>query len=273
MTVTETVPVTRPVPQERSPLRAVAMPAEHGGWGLTAEPALAGLLVARSTAGLALGLAAIVAFMLRTPLKLALIDRWRGRRLDRTRLAERVAAGELVVLLALGWWAITHAARPFWWPLAVAAPLVAVELWFDVRSRSRRLVPELAGAVGISAVSAAIVLAGGKSAALGAGVWLILAARAVGSITAVRVLIARLHKRPASPARSDATQLLAALAAIAAVVLDHRLVAGLVAVVAVTGYQLVVVRRPVPPVKRIGIEQSMIGAAVVAITAVGVLIG
>ncbi|WP_426574944.1 hypothetical protein [Aquihabitans sp. McL0605] len=29
----------------RSPLRAVALPAEHGGWGLTLEPGLLGLLI------------------------------------------------------------------------------------------------------------------------------------------------------------------------------------------------------------------------------------
>ena len=55
------------------------MPDEHGGWGLTAEPALLGLLVAPSWAGAALGIAAFLAFLVRTPLKLVLVDRWRGR--------------------------------------------------------------------------------------------------------------------------------------------------------------------------------------------------
>ena len=38
--------------------RVVALPDEHGGWGLTAEPVLLGLLVAPSWAGLAIGAAA-----------------------------------------------------------------------------------------------------------------------------------------------------------------------------------------------------------------------
>ena len=42
----------------RSPLRAVAVPSEHGGWGLTAEPVLLGLIVAPSAAGACLGAAA-----------------------------------------------------------------------------------------------------------------------------------------------------------------------------------------------------------------------
>ena len=73
--------------------RSVAVPTEHGGWSLTAEPALLGLLVAWSMPGLALGVAAMVAFMARTPLKLVLIDRFRHRSLPRTRLAARIAAG------------------------------------------------------------------------------------------------------------------------------------------------------------------------------------
>ena len=48
----------------------------------------------------------------------------------------------------------------FWVPLAVAAPFVGVELWFDMRSRGRRLIPELAGTFGIGSVVAAIVLIG-----------------------------------------------------------------------------------------------------------------
>jgi hypothetical protein len=78
--------------EARSPLRAVALPTEHGGWGLTAEPALLGLLVSPSVAGVALGLGALVAFLARTPLRVVLVDRWRGRDLDRTRLARRVLA-------------------------------------------------------------------------------------------------------------------------------------------------------------------------------------
>src|SRR5438067_8458307 len=45
----------------RSPWRAVVIPSEHGGWGLTLEPALLGLLVAPSIAGGALAIAAFLA--------------------------------------------------------------------------------------------------------------------------------------------------------------------------------------------------------------------
>jgi len=85
---------------ERVGWRAAAMPSEHGGWGLTLEPVLLGLLVAWSTAGVALGFAAFVAFLLRTPAKLVAVDIRRGRWLDRSRLAMRIAIVETVVLAA-----------------------------------------------------------------------------------------------------------------------------------------------------------------------------
>ena len=85
-------------PPRRSQLRAVALPSEHGGWGLTLEPVLLGLIVAHSVAALALGLATVLAFLARTPLKLAAVDARRGRTLERTRLARRVAALELAAL-------------------------------------------------------------------------------------------------------------------------------------------------------------------------------
>ncbi|MGI9616377.1 MAG: YwiC-like family protein, partial [Acidimicrobiales bacterium] len=78
-------------PRSMSSWRQVAVPTEHGGWSLTAEPVLLGLLVAWSWPGLALGLAAMLAFVARTPLKVVLVDRWRNRWLDRSRVAAAIA--------------------------------------------------------------------------------------------------------------------------------------------------------------------------------------
>ena len=104
--------------------RQVAVPTEHGGWSLTAEPVVLGLIVAWSGSGLALGLAAMLAFVARTPLKIVLVDRWRNRWLDRTRLAAWIAAGELALIATLAVVAATGADNNrFWIPLAVAAPL------------------------------------------------------------------------------------------------------------------------------------------------------
>ena len=142
--------------------KQVALPAEHGGWGLTLEPVLLGLLVAPSLAGLAIGLAALAAFLVRTPLKLAVIDRRRDQWADRSRLAARIAAAELALIVAAAAVAVALAGPRWLLPVAAAAPLIAIELAYDIRSRGRRLLPELCGSIGIATVSAAIVLAAGK---------------------------------------------------------------------------------------------------------------
>ncbi len=255
----------------RNPIRAVAMPSEHGGWGLTIEPGLLGLLVAPSLAGACLAVAALVLFVLRTPLELALVDRRRHRRLPRTRLAERVAAAELVLLAALVAVAAIMAADSRWWiPAVAAAPLVAVELAYDIRSRRRRLVPELTGAVAIAAVAAAVVIAGDGDPRLAAGLWLILAARVTTSIPHVRAQIDRLHERDRQPRLTVLTDMASVALAVAAVAVDERLIVGAVALVALVVVQGVRRRRPVAPVKIIGIGQMVFGFAVVAASAIGV---
>ena len=256
----------------RAPWRAVAIPSEHGGWGLTVEPILLGLLVSFSWSGLAVGGAALLAFLIRTPLKLTLVDRRRHRWLARSRLAARVALGEFVFMAGLGVAAVV-AAGPGWLvPIVAALPLFAVELWFDVRSRGRRLVPELCGGVGMASVAAAIVVAGNGAVALAAAASLIVAARAVASIPFVRTQIARLHHGTAPVAPSDAFQAAGVAIALAATAVDWRVVLGTIGVVVVAAAQLVMVRRRVPPAKRLGLVQGAVGLGLVAVTATGVLV-
>ena len=267
MTATET---GRPV-VERSGWRAVAVPSEHGGWGLTLEPVLLGLLVAYSGAGVALGVAAFTAFLVRTPAKLVAVDIRRGRWLDRSRLALRIALVELLVLVTSVSAAIALTGWSWMVPVAVAAPLVVVELSFEVRSRGRRLVPELCGAVGVAAVSAAIVVAAGEPMDLAIGVWLVLAARAVGAVPFVRVQIQRLRRGQGPLWQSDVAQALAIALAVAALVLDRRLLLGLIGVVGLAVAQTVWVRTAPIPAKRLGLRQMALGLALVALTAAGVL--
>lgn len=252
----------------RRALRSVAVPTEHGGWGLTAEPVLLGLLLAPSAAGALLGAAAMAAFLLRQPLRVVLVDHHRGRELARTRLARRVALAELCVLGALVVAAELLAESPFWWPVLAAAPLVAIELWFDMRSRSRRLAPELAGAIGVSAAAAIIVLAAGGSSTEAIGAWLILTARATTAIPFVRGQIARLHHRDSPGGVLVAADLLAVALVATAVVVDLMFLAGAAAVTVVIALQRLTAQRPVPP-KVLGMRQMALGLAVVVATALG----
>lgn len=252
--------------------RQVVVPSEHGGWSLTAEPALLGLIVAWSGAGLALGVAAMLAFVARTPLKVVLVDRWRSRWLDRSRLAARIAAAELLALAGLGLLAAMSAANPrFWVPLAAAVPLVGVELWFDMRSRSRRLVPELAGTIGIGSVVAAIVLAAGESTALAVGLWVVVSARAAAAIPYARTQVFRAHQRAVTQWPSDLAQALAVIAVAVAWMFDTIPLAAVVVVAAVAVFNIVAVRGPVKRAVVIGLQQMIFGVAVIVVTAFAVL--
>ena len=246
------------------------IPSEHGGWGLTLEPVLLGLLVAPSVAGAAIGVATFLAFLVRTPLKVLLVDRHRHRELERDRLARRLVALELVLLAAMVVVAFVRADAEWVVPFAVALPLFAVELWFDARSRSRRFTPELCGAIGISAAAASIALAGGEEYALAFALWLVLAAQATASVPFARVQVQRLHGHPPSLRICDGAQFAGVALATLAVILDDAVFAGALAMVAVALVQLAWSRGPARPAIAVGLSQLGFGLAVVVATAIGV---
>jgi hypothetical protein len=258
-------------PGARSPLRSVTVPAEHGGWGLTLEPVVLGLLVAPGIAGACLGLAAFVAFLARTPFKVLLVDARRGRTLARTRLARRVLVAEGALLLVLAAVAAATAHGGFWWPVVPVVPLVGLELWFDMRSRSRRLAPELAGAVGIAGVGAMIALAGGTTTAVALACWLLVGARAVTGIVTVRDQVGRLHGRVGHPGWIGAADVVALAAVAAAVVVEPAALAGAVAVLGLVVAQRLLGRRPTPRAVVLGLRQSGLGLTVVLVAALGLL--
>lgn len=254
-------------------LRSVAIPTEHGGWSLTAEPALLGLLVAWSWPGLALGVAAVLAFFARTPLKLVLVDRWRSRWLARTTLAAKLAAAELAVIAALALYVALAGDPRLWIPLAFAAPLILLQLWYDMRSRSRRLLPELAGTIGMGAVATAVALAAGADAKISVGLWIVVAARGGAAVPYARTQVLRLHRRAHHLWHSDLAQLIALLGVSAGWVAGLVPGAAAVAVAAVTVFNTISVRLAPRPAKVIGIQQTVFGVAVIAITAVAVAVG
>ena len=264
-------PAAAPRAKQRSPLRTVALPSEHGGWGLTLEPVLLGLLVAHSVSALCIGLAAVLAFLARTPLKLAVVDARRGRTLERTRMARKVAAAELAVLAVLVVIAFLTATPGFWWPIFGIAPLLLVELSYDIRSRSRRLIPELAGAVGIAGVAAMMALAGGLDTAVALGLWAVLAGRAIAAIPTIRSQVLKLHGRPTKAVLPVAADLVALDLVAATAIAEPALIAGAVAVaVAIVAQRALIAWAPTERAVVLGIRQTVMGLAVVIATAIGV---
>ena len=260
-----------PAPRHRSALRSVALPTEHGGWGLTLESVVLGLAVRRSAPGVCLAVAAFLAFLARTPLKVVLVDLRRHRALPRTRLARLVLAAEIVAMASLAAAAIALGASAFWAPVVLIGPLATVELWFDVRSRSRRLVPELAGAVGIGGVVAVIALAGGSDLRLAAACWMILAARSISAIVTVRDVVGSLHGHQRHPGHVLVADLAALATVGAAVAIEPAVAVGAIAVLTAIGIQRLQDRRPAPRAVVIGIRQTLLGLGVVVATALGVL--
>jgi uncharacterized membrane protein YjjB (DUF3815 family) len=180
-------------------LRPVALPVEHGGWGLLFEPLVLGLLLAPSLPGLYLSLAAIGAFLARHPLKLTIADWRRHRRSARTPLAERFAILYFCIATLSLAIAIKTGGTQFLVPLLLAAPVAFVQLFYDSLGRSRALIAELAGSISIGAVSSAIAIAGAAPRTLAFALWVILAMRNVPTILYLRVRLRLLHRKPASP--------------------------------------------------------------------------
>jgi hypothetical protein len=167
-------------------LKQIALPTEHGGWGLLLEPIAAALAVAFSVGGLFIGIMAIGAFLVRQPLKVLVLDRM-GMRVDERAKAAILFVlgfGSIFVLGLAGSFAFAGL-RPLT-PFGAVLPLAAILIYFDFARKSRNLLPELGGAIAISASAAAVALAGGFSVANSLGLWAILVARLVPSILYVR---------------------------------------------------------------------------------------
>lgn len=175
-------------PQVR--LRPIALPTEHGGWGMLGAPILTGLLLAPSWAGLCLGLAGGAAFLTRQPFRLALMDLRKGKRYPRTAWAIRFSALYAVLgLIALGG-AIALAKAPFWIPLLIAVALGLTQFGYDIQSKGRSFVPEACGAAAMSLLATGIVQSSGYSPVRA---WLPALALALQAATAISYAAARVR--------------------------------------------------------------------------------
>lgn len=175
-------------------VRSVAVPNEHGTWGFWLEPVVLALLLAPSLAGALIACAGLVAVFAQHPLSLVMADAARGRSYPRTRLARRVLAVEAPMGAALLGGGALLGGFVALVPLALAAPLACLQLTWERRNRGRDLAPELLGAVAISSLAPAIVLAGGASWQVAATCWLLLAGRNLVAVLYVRARL-RLDRR------------------------------------------------------------------------------
>jgi hypothetical protein len=255
-------------------LRSVALPVEHGGWGMLGEPLLLGLLVAPSWAGLGVGLASLGAFLAHHPLKLALAD-WR-RRSARTRTAVALSFVILYGSAAAVGVAMARSGQQGWWlPLAAAAPLALAQLAYGARLQGRQLLPELLGSVALGSVVAAEMRAGGRAFGPSLAAWAVLAAKAVGAILYVRARLRcdrGLAPDRAVPVASHAGALLMGMALAGAGYTPWLVVPAFALLLARAAYGLSRFHRQVRP-QVVGIHELLYGFSFVLIVAVGYRLG
>ena len=255
-------------------LKSIALPVEHGGWGMLAEPLVLGLVVAPSGAGAAIGLAAVFAFLARHPLKIALDDRLHGRRAART-----AAAGYLALLyatLALLALVPASAGAPGWWvPLALAAPAGLAQLALDLRHRARQVLPELLGGIALGALAAAELRAAGVPMSAALVAWAVMATKATTAILYVRARL-RCDRGLAFGGRAVLAVHALAILGTAALAAQGRVpwlaAAGFVLLLARAAHGLSRFHRRVRP-QAVGLLELAYGTAFVVATAVGYLAG
>lgn len=174
-------------------IRRVALPTEHGGWAFVLNPILLGLLVVPSLDGLLLGVAALCTFLIHQPFKQWWSDYRVKRKIARTPIARNFALAYAVVAALAAGYVISQNAGAFLLPLALAVPLGITQQMYDAQGRSRELVPELCGALALSAVGPAIAVLGGWDLEAALLLWLLLIVWVVTAIFYVRVRL-RLEK-------------------------------------------------------------------------------
>jgi hypothetical protein len=167
-------------------IRQIALPTEHGGWGFLLEPLVAGLAIAFSAAAPLIALMTIGAFLTRQPLRILIADRLGMHSRERALAALWFCLLYSTVFAAgLGGTLLTAGPRVLL-PFVFVLPFILLQVYSDVRRQSRQLIPEVTGAVSISASVAVIGLAGGLSWAASLALWAIFISRLVPSILYIR---------------------------------------------------------------------------------------
>lgn len=215
------------------------------------------MLAAPSVAGALIGLAALFAFLARQPLKLAMQDALRGRSYPRTAWCWMFAISYATLASLAFASAVALAGWHFAIPFACVAPIAVTMLVHDARNRSRGLVPELAGAVAMASIAAALPLAASRSPKMAATFMALMLLRSIPSIVFVRTLLGRGSK-------VLSVSLHVAAVAIAALIASPFAVAGCVVLLARAAWG---VTHPAPRAKTVGWREIVYGVVSVALFA------
>ena len=255
-------------------LKTVALPAEHGSWGLVLEPILLGLLVGPSWGGALLAVAAFAAFLLRWPLKVAYAEWHRQRRQRLVAAIKFIGLYGLIALVAfvgavwLAGWAMLL-------PLVLALPFGLIFLWYDLYNQSRSWQAELTAPVAFSAVATSLALIDGWSTGPAYALWGVLVARAIPSILYVRSRIRLERGKPHNTGWPVITHLIALIGVGGLIWLRFLPVLPIAAFLLLLGRAMVGLsqyRRPVS-IKVVGFTEMGLGLLLVLSVALGYWLG
>lgn len=265
-----TIKINRPPVRVKS----IALPTEHGSWGLVFEPLVAATAVAASIGSVWVILMVTGAFLARQPLKVLLNDWLMKRRLPQTEIAFKFTlfygAISAVGLIGSLYFIKVDAFLPF----AAMIPFAAYQIYCDAQRKSRDLLPELTGALAISSSAAVIALAAGWTMPNALALWAIFSARLIPSILYVRARL-RLEKgkdfSPASVVLSN-TATFVAVAALAYNALIPALPVGIFAVLTLRAVIGISPYRRKIKAMRIGVWEVIYGALTVLAIILGYLL-
>ncbi|MBX3298414.1 MAG: YwiC-like family protein [Acidobacteria bacterium] len=177
-------PITTPHRAVR--VRQVALPTEHGGWAFLLEPLAAGMAIAFSAGAPWIALITVGAFLTRQPLKVLIADRFGMRNRARAGLALRFLVGYgAIFALGIAGTLFTVGVQPLL-PFVLVLPFAGFQIYIDASGQSRKLIPELTGAIVMSASMASIGLSANMPFANAVALWAIFASRSIASILYVR---------------------------------------------------------------------------------------
>jgi hypothetical protein len=253
-----------PAAENGAPASTVFLPKEHGSWSLAFEPLALGLLVAPSSAGAALALAAGAGFFARRPFKAALApDATHRRRTSRVAvvLLSALAVAGLYETLMLGGFSSL-------WPLLLAAPFGGLFVWFDAQNESRAAAAELAGSTTFALLPAAFATLAGWSWPMALGLSAVGLIRSVPTVLTVRAGLRRSKGQPVGVLAPLAGSMLAFVlaATLAAQRVVPAAIAGLAGLLLLRTALFLSPMRPGWSARRIGIFEAVLGVFYVGVT-------
>lgn len=254
--LTPPAPVTRPGAARAA---TVFLPKEHGSWSLAFEPLALGMLLAPSSAGVALLGTAMAGFFARRPFKAAFAARHSAARRD----AREALVMLLTLALAGGFEVLVLGDALALWPLLLALPCGLLFAYFDGQGEGRAAAAEVAGSAAFAMLPAVFATLAGWSGGAALALAALVLVRSVPAVLTIRTFLRQRKGETASsliPLVSAALGLALVMQLAGAGQLPWLATAGAVVLLARTVW-LAGPWRPAWTARQAGITETVLGLA------------